>query len=287
MKHVTSSSFAFAASLASLAAGAVVLGVMTASAGCTQTKIVEVVDPSLAPEAGAADGGAAEAGGERPTTRVEGKSADLFGSKASSYAMVDDETGVVATVGMTVPVKAFQDAPKGAPFQDDLVLEMPKIARDTTMLNHVRVNWLTAGHGPDPYGEPHFDMHFHRGTVAEVDTIDCKADTRLPPTTAFPEGYGKPELCVNAMGQHSWPAADKGTDWTGSIIMGFWATKVAFIEPMISKAKLTAKKTFVLEIGKPASTGGAKTLYPRRMTAKYDETAASYSFEFDTFEEID
>jgi hypothetical protein len=263
------------------------LTLLAAFVAC-QTKIVEEVDPSLAPDSGVtADAGIADTGAERPTTRVEGKSSDLFGSKAASYAYVDDETGVVVSVGYSVPVKAFSDAPTGAPFQDDLVLEMPKIARDQTILNHVRVNWLTSGHGPDPYGEPHFDMHFQRGTIAEVDTIDCKADKRMPPTTALPEGYGAPELCVNAMGMHSWPKADTGSDWKGSIIMGFWATKVSFIEPMISKAKLLEKKTFDLPINKPASTGGAHTLYPRRMTAKYDAAADSYSFEFDKLEEID
>ena len=273
----------------SLTALALALAGAFAAAACTTTTVVNEVDPSLAPDAGAPanDAAAAEGGSERPTTRVEGKSSDLFGSSAASYAFVDDETGVVVKVGYTVPVKAFEDAPAGAPFQDDLVLEMPKVARDQTILNHVRVNWLTKGHGPSPYGSPHFDMHFQRGTVVEVDAIDCAADKRMPPATALPTGYGLPELCVNAMGMHSWPKADTGSAWTGSIIMGYWATKVSFIEPMISKAKLLEKKTFELPIEKPASTGGARTLYPRRLTSKYDETAASYSFEFDQLEEID
>ncbi len=274
-------------STASLALAAVAC-VALAAVACTQTNVVNETTPSLPPDSGAAaDGAGTGDAGERPTTRVEGKSSDLFGSAAASYAFVDDETGVVVKVGYTVPVKAFSDAPAGAPFQDDLVLEMPKVARDQTMLNHVRVNWLTSGHGPSPYSAPHFDMHFQRGTVVEVDAIDCAADKRLPPTTALPTGYGAPELCVNAMGMHSWPQADKGSTWKGSIIMGYWATKVSFIEPMIPKATLLEKKTFELPINKPASTGGAHTLYPRRLTAKYDEAAASYSFEFDQFDEID
>lgn len=277
MKHVSTATFALAA--------AAVLA-LAASAACT-TKTITEVDPSLSPDSGAADAGDTDASTERPTTRVEGKSGQLFDGTAKSYALVDDETGAVVTVGVVIPVKAFSSAPAGAPFQDDLVLEMPKVARDQTILNHVRVNWLTNGHSPAPYGEAHFDMHFQRGTLAEVDAIDCKADTRMPPAAVLPAGYGTPELCVNAMGQHSWPKADKGTDWKGSIIMGYWATKVAFIEPMISKAKLLEKKTFELEIAKPQTTGGAKTLYPRRLTAKYDETADAYSFEFGQLEEIE
>lgn len=279
MKRASTATFALAALAGPLAALA-----FAGSTACT-TKVVEEVDPSLAPDAGT--DGAGEADAARPTTRVEGKSGQLFEGTAKSYATVDDETGVVVTVGYTVPVKAFSSAPAGAPFQDDLVLEMPKVARDQTILNHVRVNWLAQGHGPDPYGDPHFDMHFQRGTIDEVDAIDCRADTRMPPATALPEGYGPPELCVNAMGMHSWPKADEGSDWKGSIIMGFWATKVSFIEPMISKAKLLEKKSFELEIGRPQSTGGAKTLYPRRLTATYDATEDAYAFEFDKLEEID
>jgi hypothetical protein len=259
-----------------LVVGATLAGLLA----CTQTTVVQPTAPA-ATDAATGDAGA------RPTSRVEGKSDTLFGSKATSFATVDDETGIVVSVGIVVPVKAFESAPTGAPFQDDLVLEMPKVAQQQTMLNHVRVNWLTSGHSPSPYGEPHFDMHFQRGTLTEVDAIDCRADARMPAANVLPTGYGAPELCVNAMGQHSWPQADKGNAWTGSIIMGYWATKVAFIEPMISKAKLVARKTFTLDIARPTTTGGTHTLYPRRLTATYDETGAAYTFEFDQLEEID
>lgn len=275
MKHVSTATFALAAA-AALA--------LSASAACT-TKTVTEIDPSLAPDSGAADAGATEEAGPT-TTRVEGKTGELFEGTAKSFATVDDATGVVVSVGIVVPLKSFETAPTTAPFQDDLVLEMPKVARDQTILNHVRVNWLSSGHGPS-YAAPHFDMHFQRGTIAEVDAVDCKADKRMPPASALPAGYGQPTLCVDAMGMHSWPDADDAADWKGSIIMGYWATKVSFIEPMISKVKLLEKKTFELPIGKPQSTGGAKTLYPRRLTARYEASDETYSFEFDKLEEID
>ena len=107
-------------------------------------------------------------------------------------------------------------------------------------------------------------MHFHRGTLVEVDAINCNADKRMPPATAIPTGYGLPELCVNAMGQHSWPKADT-TGWDGSI--SSWASlrpRWPSSSRSSRKAKLVAKKDFTLDIAKPESTGGAKTLYPRR-----------------------
>lgn len=276
MKYVSTATIALAAA-AALA--------LSASAACTTKTTIEV-DPSLSPDSGApTEAGATEDAGPA-TTRVEGKTGDLFEGSAKSYALVDNATGVVVAVGFVVPLKSFETAPANAPFQDDLVLEMPKVARDQTILNHVRVNWLSRGHGPS-YAAPHFDMHFQRGTIAEVDAVDCKADKRMPPATALPVGYGQPTLCVDAMGMHSWPDADHAADWKGSIIMGYWATKVSFIEPMISKAKLLDKKTFELPIAKPQSTGGAKTLYPRRLTSKYEASDETYSFELDKLEAID
>jgi len=284
MKH-SLRSFAFSAlpllSMTTLA----ILAASVASGACTTTRYEDVPAPA-ATSTGTPDGGDA-APAVKTTSRVEGKSDTLFDAKTDSYAMVEDDTGVVVAVGVDIPLAAFTSAPASAPFQDDLVLEMPQVAKEQTILNHVRVNWLSGGHSPDPYDSPHFDMHFHRGTLAQVDDIDCKADTRLPGATLLPTGYGKPELCVNMMGQHSWPQADKGTTWKGSIIMGYFATKVAFIEPMIPKSTMTAKQTFELEIAKPETAAGATTLYPRRMTAKYDETTSSYAFEFDKFETID
>lgn len=227
---------------------------------------------------------------ETPTesvTRVEGKTDTLFGATAKAFATVRDSDGVVASVGVVIPLAAFESAPKGSPYQDDLVLDMPKVAREQTVMNHLRVNWLTSGHSPEPYGKPHFDLHFLRDTVDLVDAYDCRADERMPSDDQIPTGYGDPTLCTNAQGYHSFPDADKGSTWTGSLIMGYFAGKLAFIEPMITKDKLLAKETFELAVPKPKSAGGAHALYPTHMKATFDEASASYSFEFDGFEAID
>ena len=220
-------------------------------------------------------------------TRVDGKSDTLFEAKATTFAMVRDVDGVVASLGVVIPLAAFTSAPDGSPYQDDLVLDMPKVARDQTVMNHLRLNWLTSGHSPAPYGEPHFDLHFLRDTVDLVDAYDCRGDMRLPEANQIPSGYGSPTLCTNAQGYHSFPNADKGKPWTGSLIMGYFGGKLAFIEPMITKAKLLEKKNFELAVPKPASAGGAHALYPTHMTATFDAASAAYTFEFDGLEEID
>lgn len=259
----------------------------TLTSGCTTTKVVEVVDPSLA------DGGA-EAGtgsGEEETTVVEGKSKPLFDGTAKSFARVNAE-GTVVGVGVVFSLTALTSGPTPHQFQDDLVLDMPAVAKEQTLLHHLRANWLPSGHGPNPYGEAHFDFHFLRGTRAEIDAINCADDERagktLPAADKIPTGYGEPELCVSAMGYHSWPKADtKGGKFTASLIMGYWKGNVAFLEPMIPVSTFEKKKTFEIPIAKPESAGGAPTLYPTRMIATWLEETEEYSFEFGSFETID
>ncbi|MBX3264546.1 MAG: DUF5602 domain-containing protein [Labilithrix sp.] len=260
----------------------------TLTSACTTTKIVEVTDPSLD------DGGAGEAGageGDEELTRVDGKSGELFDGTAKSFAKVNAE-GTVVSVGVVFSLAALTSGPKSHPFQDDLVLDMPAVAKEQTILHHLRANWLPGGHGPTPYADPHFDFHFLRGTRAEIDDIDCAADARtgktMPDADKIPKGYGQPELCVNAMGYHSWPKADtSGGKFTASLIMGYWAGNVVFLEPMITLRTLEKKATFEIPIAKPASAGGATTLYPTRMVAHWLEETEEYEFEFDSFEAID
>ncbi|CAN5892684.1 hypothetical protein BH11MYX4_BH11MYX4_33630 [soil metagenome] len=253
-----------------------------ATLACTETKAV--VDPA------AADGGAAADAApvaEEPTT-IQGKTGTLFGHPATSFAKVNADNIVVA-VGVTFAIESLTtDAPTAHPFQDDLVLEMPTIAKEQTILDHLRANWLVQGHGPAPYGAPHFDFHFLRGTIAEVDAIVCRADMRMPTADKIPAGYGTPDTCVDAMGYHSWPKVDTaGGKFTGSLIMGYWQGSVIFLEPMIPVSTFTKKATFELPIAKPASAGGKTTLYPTRMVASWDATTAQYTFELNAFETID
>ena len=147
---------------------------------CTGTKTVAApdgADSGVAPDAAPAV--------EEPTT-IQGKAGTLFGKPATSYAKVNAENIVVA-VGVTFELASLTtDAPKSHPFQDDLVLEMPAVAKEQTILNHLRANWLVQGHGPAPYAEPHFDFHFLRGTIAEVD------DTSAAPTCGCPRPTSSP-----------------------------------------------------------------------------------------------
>lgn len=206
----------------------------------------------------------------------------LFGAPVSSYVRQTD--GVPTAVGVVIPIAAIEDAPADGPFQDELVLDMPALARERTMLSQLRVNWLAHGHGPAPYGESHFDLHFYRGTSAEIDAIDCQDDSPFPPEILTAD-HQTPGTCVSRMGYHAWPTADAapGAVFTASLLLGYYAQKMVFIEPMIARSTLLAREDLELAISAPMATGGPPTLYPTRMRALYVADEAAYHVEFDGF----
>ena len=90
------------------------------------------------------------------------------------------------------------------------------------------------------------------------------------------------------MGYHAWPSTDiESNTFSASIILGYAAQKLVFIEPMITRELLLARSSFELAITRPASAGGATTLFPSHLTATYAAATDTYELEFDHFEPID
>ena len=205
----------------------------------------------------------------------------------TSFANVDAQ-GKILGVGAVVPVKSFENVPDLDPaFHGSIGVEMPESVRDKTFIQLLRINWLSGGHGPSPYGAPHFDLHFYRGTKEDVDAITC-FDTSPFPAEILATAYEKPSTCVSGMGYHAWPTADIVTGvFTASIILGYAAQKMVFIEPMVTRELFLSRKSFELVIPRPASAGGAQTLYPSHLTATYEAATDAYTFEFNQFETID
>lgn len=219
--------------------------------------------------------------------RVEGPTGKLFGKSVQSFAVLT-AAGELRSVGVDVPLEAFVAAPADGPFQEELLLKMPQVGNTRAIVDHLRVNWLADGHGPVAYLEPHFDLHFHTRPVEEIDAINCR-DRRQPAKDLVPAGYEAPTLCVSEMGFHSWPSEDLKPDakLTKTMVLGYYAQKLAFLEPMIAKTTLLEKKSFEMPIAKAASAGGDHALYPTRLLVTFDEAASRYTFTFDHFEPID
>jgi len=194
----------------------------------------------------------------------------------------------VLGVGVVIPVKSFENVPSADPaFQNSVGLEMPASVRDKTFIQLLRMGFYSGGHGPEPYHAPHFDLHFYRGTKAEVDAINCSGSSSFP-AEILASGYETPGTCVSSMGYHAWPSADiAGGAFTASIILGYAAQKMVFIEPMITREFLLLRQSFELAITRPVSAGGTTTLFPSHLTATYSATADTYTLEFNQFETID
>jgi hypothetical protein len=206
--------------------------------------------------------------------------------KVTSFAHVSPE-GEILGVGVFVPAKSFESVPSDDEAFQSVGIEMPEEVRDRTFVHFLRINWIASGHGPSPYGTPHFDLHFYRGTNAEIDAIDCSEEGPFPAATLSPL-YQAPTLCVSRMGYHAWPTADLVSNTFGaSIILGYYAQKMVFIEPMITQERFLQRKSFELDIARPESAGGAKTLYPSHLTVTYHTRSDAYSFELNHFETID
>ena len=216
-----------------------------------------------------------------------GGTAATESGNATSIARVS-ATDEVLGVGVVIPVKSFENVPSTDPaFQNNVGLEMSDTVRDRTFIQLLRINWLSGGHGPAPYGKPHFDLHFYRGTKDEVTAIDC--DTTDPfSADILASGYEPPSTCVRGMGYHAWPSEDIANHtFSASIILGYANQEMVFIEPMITQELLLSRQSFELDITRPASAGGAPTLYPTHMTATYSAMSDTYTFEFNEFAMID
>jgi hypothetical protein len=222
-----------------------------------------------------------------PDERGETVEGSLLGAAASSYSVLSH--GVVNKVGVLIPLSAIAAVSADRPAPNDLILDMPASAKRQTFLSQLRVNWLSHGHGPTPYGAPHFDFHFHRGSSAEIDAIACPGGVDAFPPEILTADHQIPTTCVPAMGYHAWPIADAapGATFTASLILGYTPTTLIFVEPMIAQTTLLQGRDFELAITAPEKSGGARTRFPARMRALYRDNGSTLALEFDQFSDLD
>jgi hypothetical protein len=241
---------------------------------------------------------AADAGTDAtpPDGRLEGAAVDMFGGSVKTWATISG--GLVTEVGVTLPMATIAGAPAArtpasppapsAPTRE--LLDFPAVVAATTFVNHFELDWNALGHEPAFYGAPHFDLHFYRPSRAEMEALDCTDGSR-PPESAVPPGYslpppGFPGVCVPQMGVHASPAGDDSptSSWKQSMIFGYYGEKFIFVEPMITKETLEAKRSFTLPLPAPASIGGAATRYPTKFEARYDEAKSQYDMVLSSFQ---
>ncbi len=215
-----------------------------------------------------------------------GTSAAHADEPVKSFAHLGPE-GEILGVGAIVPVSSFESVPDDDPTFHGVGLEMPAEVRDKTFIQLLRINWLASGHGPSPYDEPHFDLHFYRGTNAEIDAIDCTEEGPFSAAILSPL-YQAPTLCVSRMGYHAWPNADLASHAFQRLDHPRLLRAEDGLHRADGDAGALSPARELRARHRQAGLGrGAKTLYPSHLTATYDAAADAYSLELDHFETID
>lgn len=225
---------------------------------------------------------APRAGGARV---IWGEASVIDGARVATWALVSPQTDEILAVGVSLPLKLVDRQPQqggSGPAGAIASLAFPSIVQENTYFNHFELHTSPMGHpisplavNPDRNRVPHFDLHFYGISEAQVRAI-VPTGAPLPPIPSqlLPAGYTQPgpvEL-IPQMGRHSNPAwaLSDPNPLTTVMLAGFLpdASKMHFIEPMITREVFLQREDFTLPVPTPQSLG-QNTLYPASFDAVF------------------
>lgn len=196
-------------------------------------------------------------------------------SHVRSFVEASD-TGESLSIGVAFPREALQGLSDHDPGL--YVVTLPTVV-SLPPYNHIVLNWMPHGHEPDSiYGRPHFDFHFYMISPEQREAITCLGEDydvclQMPPENQRPPFYvGGPE----GVPQMGWHWVDlrspeyNGQPFASTFIYGFYAGKMNFLEPMITREFI--QTTTVFESPIPIAEAVAEMgYYPARYTVEYNE----------------
>ncbi|BAL27008.1 DUF5602 domain-containing protein [Azoarcus sp. KH32C] len=217
----------------------------------------------------------------------EGSPVRLGHGSAHTIVRTDAEGGL-ASIGVVFGAAALVGLPTpaaGASPNFPYLLPMPTTG-PKTVVDHVVVNWESAGHPPPHvYDVQHFDFHFYFVSHEEQMRITFGSESesgdpgQQPPADLMPAGYVMPPgTAVAQMGAHAIdPKAPEfnGQPFTVTLIYGYYNKQQLFIEPMATLAFLRSKQSYSAPVVRPAAytkTGA----YPSSYSVKYDKRKKVY-----------
>jgi hypothetical protein len=248
-----------------------------ALAACSDPNLVRFFSGGPLPNVADARRGAAD---DPATRRQYGPAAKVGNGIARTYVVFSEANHAVPLeVGVALSEDAMEGLPAPNPHAahaaassahehlDNHVYLLSLPARGAAPFQFVELDWNPGGHEPPGiYDRPHFDFHFYTTSPAERAAIvptdsqfQQKADM-LPPEAQRPPFYamaappGAPAPGVPLMGVH-WVdmrspelqkmlgKPDAWRPFTTTFIYGSWAGRFTFLEPMITRAHILAKKT--------------------------------------------
>lgn len=166
----------------------------------------------------------------------------------------------------------------------------------------VSVNWNPKGHGmpaPPPWAEPHFDFHFYIAERASIlalkpgscgEMIDCadfKIATKPVPPAFVHADHINVDAAVPTMGNHlinskAPELQPGGPKFTHTFIFGANDGRVAFYEPMITRAFLASRPDMCAPIKQPAAWAETGQ-YPTRYCIRYSKRTGGTTVSLEGF----
>lgn len=223
--------------------------------------------------------------------QIKGACQSVFEGEVCTWAEVEGDQ--LLAFGATVPDSTINNAPLDAEMVMPPItyarIKMPSIVKKATGIDNLGINWEAQGHPPATFLTPHFDFHFYTIGGDEVMAIDC-SDTRKP--DELPAGYVLPDMetpdggtmvgvCVPQMGMHALVEEEMNAPgvFEATMVVGYYSQDLIFLEPMIARDKLLSHENFSIAV--PPVSGRAEGLtWPAGFTARYDQKAGAYQFNF-------
>jgi hypothetical protein len=264
---------------------------------------------------------AARKGDEASASMQYGPSVRVGNGQARAFVIADPSSGAPIEIGVALDEQAMEGLPAPRAHASDHaaakksehehldshVFLLPIPGKGVAPFQFVELDWNPGGHEPPGvYDEPHFDFHFwtasreERASIVPTDSQFQARAEMLPPDSQRPLYYavaappGAPAPGVPLMGVHwidtrapelqkMFGNAEAYRPFTTTFLYGSWAGRFVFLEPMITRAYIVAKKTAtdpavrseVIPI--PTQTQVATAgYYPSAYRVAWDETAKEY-----------
>ena len=221
---------------------------------------------------------------------VSSKHTSTFNSdELYSFATVDG-AGKVAELTVVFPLSVVRAVPPTI-VADDIRIpaSVPSIVAEQTAIRSLSYNYRPQGHSPPGvYDTPHWELHPALLSEQEMAGIDC-TDTTPPNEAAFmPEDWAMiPEAqgpCVPTMGRHAInrkSAEFNGERFKHGLLIAVYKGGYTTLEPKWSKEMLLRHEETVTPVPDVKSLGlSAPTMWPTKMTTKYNAEHDSYLFSF-------
>ncbi|NMO04723.1 hypothetical protein HH308_26220 [Gordonia sp. TBRC 11910] len=200
-------------------------------------------------------------------------------------------------LGVAVTAAALDGLPGGST-ATTLMLDLPS-GLPAEPFTCVMLNWNPRGHQPTAlFGKPHFDIHFDMVTMSDLQAISPSSPgfaakaAHLPDAAHTPQGFAPlpgPPLAAQAvpgMGLHLADAGSRPTpghyNFQHILLAGSWDGRYTFIEPMIARDWLLARRPYAESVHQPVAYQHDGR-YPLRYSSRFDSGDDTYRVELSDF----